>query len=562
MKSATTTNRFGGRLTATIIACVIATACSMDDESGATPGVGPDGIPTGNPNGAADGSDCTKGFDCKSGVCGGGKCAIPSSTDGVRNGDETGLDCGGAAPPCAAGQACNTGGDCISGDCQGNKCTDGPPARADDGKKNGDESDVDCGGKSTQAPACADGKTCNVAADCASKVCGADKKCAVPTGTDQVQNGDESDVDCGGKTTGAPKCAVGKACAKHEDCASDGCDDQKKCANGRSCTQLNGGRTCGQGEVGDPQAKHESCCEALPIPGSGTLLDKYKVTSGRMRAFITRVNGDVKGWYTANKATLADPAAAGQIDPYVENLPSDVDEANTHLGGYIFLKEEPSASQGCFVGNTQNPGQGAHTYWTGTVNGGTGDDEDRGFDQAFLDRLPLNCVPYPIMAAFCAWDGGRLQTWEENSAAYGGGYYPWGNAPDACSFNAQGQVWGGAAMKGASFTPTVMPGCDTSRMNWFYNYQNPEGGNPAKDYDYAYFISPPGRFAEDHGAGGHMDIGGTMMELTASPGVNASDRVRWSRAGSWEGHQANYTGWQFPIMTKYGKTGGRCARNP
>jgi hypothetical protein len=59
-----------------------------------------------------------------------------------------------------------------------------------------------------------------------------------------------------------------------------------------------------------------------------------------------------------------------------------------------------------------------------------------------------------------------------------------------------------------------------------------------------------------------------MMELTASPGIgpSATDAqygatVRWSRAGSWEGHQANYTKWQFAVMTKYGKVGGRCARN-
>ena len=44
-------------------------------------------------------------------------------------------------------------------------------------------------------------------------------------------------------------------------------------------------------------------------------------------------------------------------------------------------------------------------------------------------------------SAFCAWDGGRLQTWEENSTAFGPGAYPWGNAPAAGGFSLVNQVW-------------------------------------------------------------------------------------------------------------------------
>ena len=40
---------------------------------------------------------CTKAADCKSGVCSSGKCVEPSCTDGVKNGDETDIDCGGAS---------------------------------------------------------------------------------------------------------------------------------------------------------------------------------------------------------------------------------------------------------------------------------------------------------------------------------------------------------------------------------------------------------------------------------------------------------------------------------
>ena len=144
--------------------------------------------------------------------------------------------------------------------------------------------------------------------------------------TDKVQNGDETDVDCGGTTTKAPACATGLKCKVHADCASDGCDDTNKCALERSCTQTNGGTTCGSGEVGDPAAVHESCCISLPIPGSTTRLDKYKITSGRMRAFIERTQGNVQGWYTGAEAT---PSAAqiAQIDPVPTRLPKDLDSS-------------------------------------------------------------------------------------------------------------------------------------------------------------------------------------------------------------------------------------------
>jgi hypothetical protein len=76
-------------------------------------------------------------------VIGGG--GGPTCTDGIQNGDETGVDCGGSVCP-----ACPT-------------CTDGI--------QNGGETGVDCGG-----PVCPACPTCN----------------------DGIQNGDEEGVDCGG----------------------------------------------------------------------------------------------------------------------------------------------------------------------------------------------------------------------------------------------------------------------------------------------------------------------------------------------------------------------------
>jgi hypothetical protein len=47
----------------------------------------------------------------------------PTCTDGIKNGGETGVDCGGpACAPCANGGGCAQNSDCQSGDCQGGAC--------------------------------------------------------------------------------------------------------------------------------------------------------------------------------------------------------------------------------------------------------------------------------------------------------------------------------------------------------------------------------------------------------------------------------------------------------
>lgn len=97
---------------------------------------------TNDGTGASLGSGGNFTFSATEDFCLGGGPA-PTCTDGVQNGDETGVDCGGSCAPCAT---------------------------CDDGILNGNETDVDCGGS------CAPCATCN----------------------DGVQNGDETGVDCGG----------------------------------------------------------------------------------------------------------------------------------------------------------------------------------------------------------------------------------------------------------------------------------------------------------------------------------------------------------------------------
>lgn len=127
-------------------------------------------------------------------LCG---CQVDSSTctDGRVNGRETDLDCGGAqCAGCADGKVCLTDSDCANAVCTLNRCA--APSCVD-GVKNGLELEVDCGG------ACA---PCVAIASC----------------TDAQRNGLETGVDCGGSC--AP-CPVGQGCVRNSDCASAVCSD-------------------------------------------------------------------------------------------------------------------------------------------------------------------------------------------------------------------------------------------------------------------------------------------------------------------------------------------------
>lgn len=119
--------------------------------------------------------------------------------DGARNGDESDTDCGGScAIACQPGQGCGEPSDCTSSVCMDEECR--PPSCAD-GHTNGHESGPDCGGSC--AIACQPGQGCGEPSDCTSSVC-VDEECQAPSCEDDVQNGDESDIDCGGSCEACP----------------------------------------------------------------------------------------------------------------------------------------------------------------------------------------------------------------------------------------------------------------------------------------------------------------------------------------------------------------------
>jgi hypothetical protein len=116
--------------------------------------------------------------------------------------------------------------------------------------QNGDETDVDCGG-ATCLP-CLDGQGCFVDGDCNSGFCDVGV-CQQPSCADGFQNDDETDVDCGG-TTCLP-CADGQACLVDDDCVSAVCAGNVCQVPACADTVQNGSETdvdCGGGCPGCP----------------------------------------------------------------------------------------------------------------------------------------------------------------------------------------------------------------------------------------------------------------------------------------------------------------------
>ncbi|MBX3224369.1 MAG: hypothetical protein KF795_27890 [Labilithrix sp.] len=548
-----------------VVAAVTMTACTTfddltADEDLADAACGADCPPSHQP-----GARCAGPADCDSAVCGpDGTCAAPTSSDGVKNGSETDVDCGGGAPTnapkCAAGKACREATDCVWGYCTGNVCEGHKP-----GRKDGDQTDIDCGG--TMSPACDWEKDCLVDRDCTSKACGADKKCLT----------------------------------------------------GPSCRPVHGGSTCGTGEFGDAGKSHESCCRSLVVPGftdpqqpgKAVYLDKYEITAGRMRAFLEALAAanqgapDVKGYMAKNRPsrwnpgwenTLPSAQLSGNATYTVANPTVDllypgqdrydangravtdwvvrsgaftVETAVVHaLGASHFFPEYfaptppwPSADYGATHNlNCTNEADsyGYSTYWfdKATIEqygGGVG----KRFSKNDMDEKALNCAPFGLFAAFCAWDGGQLMTAEVFDHVAGG---PWppnaGGIPAPLPAPPPRLAGANTACGEPANTLNTFPD-GTQSCPGVYYYPPDQGNN----YDGSSRIAPPGRVPADTvaiNAGDEpwMDLKGNLHEAVLKADGIFDYRgygVAWS---SIQPHRNQIT---TPRM-KAGSFGARCMR--
>jgi hypothetical protein len=351
----------------------------------------------------------------------------------------------GSAPGCssdaASDAACAEGAECAGTAPPGSTNGVTPPPGPTDGTKNNTETDVDCGGAT--APPCADGKACAADTDCKTGWCAPDKKqCIAPRADDNVQNGTETDVDCGG--TSGVKCAETKKCVVDSDCTG-ACRFDNTCVDAPSCKPKLGGVTCGPGEVtvaGVPAQGHESCCKSLEVkgftdqavPGKKVYLDKYEITAGRVRAFVEYLTathgGSLKAYVAANQPRIwsADwntwlatsptgdnisvphkPTNGAETAPWFRNVGTNF-TFNQQLFVYV---------HGHNCGNEANS-YGFPTFWypkdvqvaNGSLERTVAFDDDGGMYQAkdYLDVKAATCIPNYFLTAFCNWDGGQLAT--------------------------------------------------------------------------------------------------------------------------------------------------------
>ena len=168
----------------------------------------------------AVGKNCSANSDCTSNACDAisHSCVASQCIDHGLDGLETDIDCGGGiCPTCAVGKMCILNGDCTSTACNfvTNRCVTG---LCFDQRKDGTETDIDCGGANA-CNRCGVGLNCMADSDCTSNACDATTNtCVANQCADNRKDGSETDVDCGGANT-CNRCSIGLQCLVNEDCA-------------------------------------------------------------------------------------------------------------------------------------------------------------------------------------------------------------------------------------------------------------------------------------------------------------------------------------------------------
>lgn len=146
-----------------------------------------------------------------------------------------------------------------------------------DGVRNGLEIDVDCGGPCALCP---DGARCDRHEDCSSNSCGplqcsgpdcdTTYRCLVANCDDFRKNGTESDEDCGGTNTDCARCYGGEDCRVDDDCGAPQVEGKPTCVDGL-CVSSCCWDDC-QPECGCP-ANDPDCCDFCPPGGLGSQCD-------------------------------------------------------------------------------------------------------------------------------------------------------------------------------------------------------------------------------------------------------------------------------------------------
>jgi formylglycine-generating enzyme required for sulfatase activity len=317
-------------------------------------------------------------------------------------------------------------------------------------------------------------------------------------------------------------------------------------SKGRSCTGGPGAdHTCGGAPNDDQQAGTQDCCEVQAVPGgtynrfndpdfpaivSPFTLDTFEVTAGRFRTWVEAADGNLQAQA---------PPAGGGAHPRIggsgwrtewnQYLPSSRAQVDLMLGPDT---SNGTGFMGCQFGTDTND-FGALTWWTQSLDTAV-KSKNRGNATVLaentkdqLDRKPLNCVPWPVLFAFCVWDGGRLPTDAEFGFALAGGGeqrpFPWGTVPSNQLVHLANRpdlslvpiydpfkVYVSARL----FDSTVGDGTNIFEDHYSFTY----GGKAMAKTDNATHVAPVGRKPLGNGKWGHADLAGGMFEWMLDEG--------------------------------------------
>lgn len=262
----------------------------------------------------------------------------PTCEDGLQNGDESDVDCGGSCLPCADGLLCNDAPDCVSGNCLDGICA--PNEQCNNGQLDDGESDVDCGGL---CGPCEAGQMCLGDEDCLGAC--VDGFCDA---TECLE-----DVDCEGMNG---ECAVyacvESACVPEAineggDCGGDDlCSSQNVCTAGVcgggvpvDCSDLDNACTVGLCNPEDGQciaevAPNDTPCQAaLGCGDAAVCTDGACIDPDGEAFFYEPFSNNDNGWTLGTEWEIG-PAVAGCGDPDTDHSPGDDNGvAGVVLGG-------------------------------------------------------------------------------------------------------------------------------------------------------------------------------------------------------------------------------------
>jgi hypothetical protein len=312
----------------------------------------------------------------------------PTCSDSIVNGQETDVDCGGGdCLDCADGKACIVGSDCLSGVCDVSvrTCT---PATCSDGVKNGAETDIDCGGDTCIS--CANEKECLVNSDCVSAEC-RDGICSCPeplsdcSGECVDKNSDPMNCEscgnkCPGVNNGIAACSSGSCTfncnADYANCdgnAANGCEVNTK-TNHANCG------ACGQSCSDWQECAEGSCTPAECVPTTATISSNSPLCEGSELHLQGGPNDMFSyswmgpgGWTSADQNPTRTPAVAGE---YTLTIKATHDGCEGTKSTTVEVLGEPSVDAGqndeaCIGGSVHLQGI-ANNCASVSWSGGTG----------------------------------------------------------------------------------------------------------------------------------------------------------------------------------------------